>query len=134
MKMAKKKKIVEEGPYIQLELIPLTPVEQLHKDFEKVKESTEKVRKGLFKRHTDMSKKMDELKCEIENLKHQLQIVNQFLTLTPVGFVPTAPETPVESGPLVTSVRGTKIHAMYADQSLTLLNPAISDTLNSEMA
>ena len=132
--MAKKKTKVEEGPYYQLELIPLTPIEQLHKDFEKVKESTEKVRKGLFKRHTDMSKKMDEMKCEIESLKHQLQVVHSFLTTIPSGFVPSVQENPEESGRMITSARGTKIHAMFADQSLTLLHHATLDTRSSKEA
>ena len=92
--MAKKKKEIKQD-YIQLELIPLTEVEKLYKEFSEVKESTDKVRRGVFAKVTDLAKKVTDLTCQLESLQHQLIVMNQWM-ITQLGLAGNVPLQPGE--------------------------------------
>lgn len=121
--MPRKKKEVKND-YIQLELIPLTELEKIYKEFTEVKESSDKVRRGIFAKNTDLAKKVDVLTCEIESLKAQLITMNEWI-ISRLGSVEIA-EKNMELQE-TTSLHITKINVMFAEKLHPLHTQEIMD-------
>jgi hypothetical protein len=122
--MGRKKK----DDLMQLELIPLTEVEQLRKDFNEVKESSDKVRRGIFAKNTDLAKKVDTLTCQIESLQKQLITMSDWM-LTRIGYVSTVHSQPDGNLGDTMSLRITPVNVEHAGKLHRLHIQEISATL-----
>lgn len=129
-----RKKSDKQKEYLQLELIPLTEIEQIKKEFDEVKESASKVRKGMFKRHSELAKKIEDLSCQLTSLQNQMLLLSKHVDNTLTMCAKIAQSAQVEESPKITYLVGTKACAMYADVSLTSLNHGISNIQISKSA
>ena len=114
---------------MQLELIPLTEIEQLRRDFTDVKESSDKVRRGIFAKNTDLAKKVDALTCQVQNLQRQLLTMNDWV-LTRLGYVPTAHSHPDGNLGDTMSLHITSANVEHASKLHRLHTQEISATLS----
>ncbi len=111
--MAKKKKEIIDN-YLQLDLIPLTEIEKLYKEFTDVKESADKVRRGVFAKHTVLSKKVEDLTAQIDSLQKQLIVLSEFV-ITRVGSLDKINKE-VKEAEEITCLNITNINVNYAHQ------------------
>ncbi len=119
-----RKKKESKTDYIQLELIPLTEIEKLYKEFTEVKESSDKVRRGVFAKTTDLAKKVTELTCQIENLQNQLTTLYRWIIQH--GVVTPAPSMQAESQETV-SLHITRVNVAFAGKLYPLHALEITD-------
>lgn len=113
--------------YVQLELIPNTPLETLSLHVKELKASNDKVRKCVFAKVTKNAKKVEELECQINDLKAQIQTLNDFILekLNTLAFL--APkDTDTDQSEELSHV--TRENAMFANSSQVFAMPEISQT------
>lgn len=113
--MGEMKRKIKDSSYIQLDLIPLTEIEKLYKEFSEVKNSADKVRRGIFAKQTDLAKKVEDLTCQLETLQSQMIKMHEWI-MKKLGLLENVHFPADGSLSETTSLHITKINAAYAEK------------------